>query len=269
MQAVLTGSPEHCDVACAEAPITACVNNDGCCAPGCSPSEDNDCQGWSCHPDAPLDSTRYTTMEALSKDALRTALLARVSGHTSLGYDGARNYMFNTLDVHAGELECIYTGRLVPPDGTRTPGGFNTEHSWPQSMGASSEPAHSDLHHLFPTDGSANSARSNWPFGDTTCVANACPYYNGGSERGTDTSGATVWEVRAARRGDVARAMFYFSVRYALPLDSAQETALRAWHCQDPPDDVERDRNDGIDAVQHNRNPFIDRPDFVDRLLDF
>lgn len=208
-------------------------------------------------------------MESLSKDALRAALLSRVSGHTPLGYDGARDYMFNTLDVHSGQLECAYTGRLTPPDGTRTPGGFNTEHSWPQSLGAGSAPANSDLHHLFPTDSSANSSRSNWPFGNTTCVGSACPYSNGGSERGTDASGAMVWEVRPARRGDTARAMFYFSVRYALPLDPAQEAALRGWHCEDPPDDLERGRNDGIDAVQHNRNPFIDRPDFVDRLLDF
>jgi len=208
-------------------------------------------------------------MESLSKDALRSALSGLVSGHTALGYDSARDYMFNTLDVHDGHLECVYTGRLVPPDGTRIPGGFNTEHSWPQSDGASSAPANSDLHHLFPSDSIANSARANWPFGETLCQADACSYFGGGSELGEDAQGQTVFQVRTERQGDIARAHFYFSVRYHLPIDAKEEATLRQWHCADPPDALERARNDGIEAVQHNRNPFVDRPDFAQRLIDF
>ncbi|MBX2850648.1 MAG: endonuclease [Phycisphaeraceae bacterium] len=38
------------------------------------------------------------------------------------------------------------------------------------------------------------------------------------------------------------------------------------WHAQDPPDDWERGRNDRVEAVQGNRNPFIDRPEFAERV---
>ena len=44
---------------------------------------------------------------------------------------------------------------------------MNTEHTWPQSKGATGA-AKSDLHHLFPTDSKANSIRGNHPFGIVT-----------------------------------------------------------------------------------------------------
>lgn len=39
----LSGSAATCDAACANAPITQCANDDGCCAPGCDNANDNDC----------------------------------------------------------------------------------------------------------------------------------------------------------------------------------------------------------------------------------
>lgn len=221
----------------------------------------------------PSDGGAYAAIESLSDTALRNALKTMVAGHTSLGYDGARDVMLGVtgnFDVQGGMLECIYTGRKVAPDGTRTPNGFNTEHTWPQSMGASTEPARSDLHHIFPVDESANNARGNNPFADTDCSGASCSFDTGGSQLGPLSGGATiVWEVRPARRGDVARGMFYFAVRYDKNLDAMQEAALRAWNDSDPPDALEQARNDAIEGYQKNRNPFVDRPDFVAKISDF
>jgi endonuclease I len=198
----------------------------------------------------------------------------------SLGYNQARDFMFNQLDVNAnGQLECPYSGRFATPDGTRTPGTFNTEHSWPQSDAAgdttaNNEPARSDLHHLFPTDATANSARGNFDFGWTDCGTpgqGACGWAMAGSKLGPQRGNpsVTVFEVRPKYRGDMARAHFYFAVRYNRPIPAAEEATLRAWHCEDPPDDVERLRNDRIGVRQGRRNPFVDRPDFVERISDF
>lgn len=38
-----TGSAATCDLKCSWTPITACKNDDGCCAPGCTHAKDNDC----------------------------------------------------------------------------------------------------------------------------------------------------------------------------------------------------------------------------------
>jgi hypothetical protein len=236
---------------------------------------------------APLDAARdvrvrdaalqdaaaaYAAIENLSDNALRAALLDLVDGHVSLGYDAARDAMFGitaTFDVRSGNLECVYTGRLTPPNGTRTPGGFNTEHSWPQALGASQEPARSDLHHLFPTDDNANNARGNYPFGDTDCTT-TCTYQNGGSKLGVRTGGTEiVFQVRPQRQGDIARAQFYFAVRYGLNIPPTVETTLKQWHAADPVDSVELSRNSGIEQLQLNRNPFVDRPDFVAKISDF
>jgi endonuclease I len=41
-------------------------------------------------------------------------------------------------------------------------------------------------------------------------------------------------------------------------------SALLAWSAQDPPDAFERHRNEVIyTTYQHNRNPFIDHPEWV------
>lgn len=39
----LSGSAANCSAACVNAPVTECVNDDGCCAPGCTLANDNDC----------------------------------------------------------------------------------------------------------------------------------------------------------------------------------------------------------------------------------
>ncbi len=38
-----TGDASDCDVQCQNAPITVCVGDDGCCAPGCDNTNDSDC----------------------------------------------------------------------------------------------------------------------------------------------------------------------------------------------------------------------------------
>ena len=38
---------------------------------------------------------------------------------------------------------------------------------------------------------------------------------------------------------------------------------LKDWHFQDPPDNWEIARNDYVESLQNNRNPFIDSIDYV------
>jgi hypothetical protein len=226
-------------------------------------------------PDPPDGAVNYyASVEGLTEGALKSGLLQLVQNHNALSYDGARAWLFGInglVDSVNGQIECVYTGKLATPDGTNTPGGFNTEHSWPASLGASNVPAKSDLHHLFPSDALANNARGNYLFGNTNCVEQSnCKYNNANTFLGISTCKTElVFQVRPETRGDIARAHFYFSIRYSLPITLTEESILRVWHAEDPPSERERTRNENIFAIQNNRNPFVDRPEFVTKISDF
>lgn len=76
-------------------------------------------------------------------------------------------------------------------------------------------------------------------------------------------------ELRKEIRGDTSRAYLYMSFQYKIPLDESLEDSLRTWHFEDPPDEWEEKRNDRIEVIQGNRNPFIDQPELVERVANF
>ena len=90
-----------------------------------------------------------------------------------------------------------------------------------------------------------------------------------GSKYGDDNGGARCFEPRDGDKGDIARTMMYFSVRYQLPIDGAQEANFRRWNTVDPVSPDESLRHDKTVELQHNRNPFVDYPGFADFVEDF
>lgn len=158
--------------------------------------------------------------------------------------------------------------------------GINAEHVWPQSRGATGS-AKSDLHHLFPARVNVNSTRGNWPFADIPDAETNRWFWKEVQRGSIPTqfideysefeSGA--FEPREARKGDVARAMFYFYTMYRPQADNAapgffeqQQETLCRWHQLDPPDTVEVARSHAIAAsVQGNDNPFVLDPTLATR----
>ena len=214
---------------------------------------------------------------------LKNVLISLVDNHRSLGYNTARDRMFMEFDnqrvngqgATQNTLECVYTGRLAVGYSSRSvaqgsPFNFNTEHTWPQSNFNELEPMKSDLYHLFPTDISANSTRSNYPFGK---VVSNITWQIGGSRLGLNNIGRLVFEPRDVHKGDVGRSMFYFMIRYPINYGSfftqEQENVFREWNNFDKVGTVEANRNNAIALLQLKRNPFIDHPEFVDRIFSF
>ncbi len=210
------------------------------------------------------DLGEYRSVDGLCGGEFRSALAQLISTNIDLSYRGARYQMFSRLDNRDGEVCGVYTGVCIKTRGIPNSNKMNCEHSWPQSRGAVGI-AKDDLHHLFPVDSKVNSRRSNYPF----CNVDRAKWSGGGSRFGVDASGDTCFEPRDEHKGDVARAMFYFALRYHKAIDPAQEEALRGWLELDPVSEKELERNDEIDELQHNRNPFIDIPEFVDLISDF
>ena len=192
-------------------------------------------------------------------DALRDRLVASLQGQVCANYDVARDRLFQ-VDAEAGTATCAYTGRTFDVSAGVDYDVVNPEHAWPRSDGAQEEPEECDLHHLFVTDAAANIRRANYAFG----VVSSTDWSDGGSKQGSDSSGRTVFEPRDIAKGDLARAMLYFVLKYGETLDPASidkhlDTALyAAWHAADPPDEAEQARSLRLADAQSGRaNPLV------------
>ena len=135
---------------------------------------------------------------------------------------------------------------------------WNREHIWPKSlsgglyttMNDSSRNAGSDLHHIRPALTAINSSRGNKMYGSTT---NEITFYPGDEFI-----------------GDTARILFYLSVRYNMSITGLKVcediNLLLTWNNTDSVDNLERNRNNAVQSIQGNYNPFIDNPWLADRI---
>ena len=198
--------------------------------------------------------------------------------HSSLGYNEGRRQMYGYTDILGnGNIECIYTGFQQGGGFVTYPNPINAEHIVPQSFFGSDEPMRSDIYILRPCHGSANSSRSNDPFGEVN--DNQAQWYgvNGNTYTSTGNEPAnsdnwsegtgSLWEPRESKKGDVARAVFYYYTMYPNQGSSISACGdletLYDWHVNDPPDAAEISRNTKINQVQGNKNPYVENPDWV------
>ena len=220
--------------------------------------------------------TYYNSTQNLKEQALRDALKTRIStGYTSLGYNIARNRMFEEIDnkrlngqgATVNTLECIYTTTLCTGYTNRSNAqsmcSFDTEHTFPQGFFNSADPMQSDLYHLFPTRSNANNSRGNLAFGVATQ-----PYQQEATNAPSKRGANNLYEPHDGQKGPTARGMMYFVVRYQdyNNFFAPQENILRQWHNTYMPTSIEQRRNDDISTLQNNRNPFIDYPQFAERI---
>ncbi|MED3865293.1 endonuclease [Priestia megaterium] len=223
----------------------------------------------------------YRTAAGKTGNTLKTELHNIIDHHTELSYSAVWEALKKTDEdpANANNVILLYTGRSQAKS---TNGGgvddWNREHVWAKShgdFGTAMGPG-TDLHHLRPTDVSVNSTRGNLDFD------------NGGTEHSEALGNyfdSDSWEPRDEVKGDVARMLFYMAVRYEgdvsdepdLELNNTVNngtapyhgkiSVLLQWNAQDPVDDRERRRNDIIYSdYQHNRNPFIDHPEWVNEI---
>lgn len=227
-----------------------------------------------------------------------TSLSSRINPHDTIYYSNYISRLVNpwlARDTSGGKkvVTCVYTNhQFLYNEPFLWANGNNgavltREHTWPQSwmpsnsgnpdwpnaIGTTKElPEYNDLHNLFPAhQANANVRRSNNPFDEVVTPTYTSP--TGFGVLGKDSANRTSYEPRTEQKGDIARALFYMATCYnginALnwSIPANQNLALlREWHRQDPPDNMEISRNEFIYATQGNRNPFIDFPQWADRI---
>jgi hypothetical protein len=226
-------------------------------------------------------SSEYTGINATASSFIDD-LHALINTHQSIfygNYDETMLRLFEARDTSNSQrvVTCIYSGlQFIYSE------PFNWDvmsrehtycHAWMPTNPADNpeKPEYNDQHHLFPAQfADVNQVRLDWPLGVVSTVVST--YLD--SKFGLNASGKTVFEPRDAHKGDAARALMYMCVAYNsvsgnnwhLPQSSNKyqdQNLLRKWHYQDPPSSYEKARNDFLDSLQGNRNPFIDHPEYA------
>lgn len=192
--------------------------------------------------------------------ALKTALsdLVQSTHKKYTSYGDCKTYL-PSIDEdpnNPNNMILFYTGESIKKS-TDVQNDWNREHVWAKSLGWFNESgAGSDLHHIRPCNIIVNSSRGNKKFG--TSGSYYYPYNVGGS--GEDY------------RGDVARIIFYLMVAYdeansySFTSIAQSQAILLQWNELDPVSELEILRNDKVEAIQGNRNPFIDYPYLADSI---
>jgi endonuclease I len=243
----------------------------------------------------------YSTATGKTGATLKTALYDIIKGHTQVSYTpGVWNAFYTTDKKANGKVWDMYSdvpGGTLPYEytlgsnqcGTYAVEGdcYNREHSFPKSWFGDVAPMNVDIFHLYPTDGKVNGQRNNYPYGT---VSSPTWTSKNGSKLGPCSApgySGTVFEPIDEYKGDLARTYFYMVTRYenvvvswnsnpeAQPtlngttypcFDTWMLNVLLAWNAADPVSSKEIARNDAVYAIQHNRNPYIDHPEYVNSV---
>lgn len=241
----------------------------------------------------------YYNVNGTGAALLSSTKTAVTSPYSSQGYDG-----LYSLYTHADVLDTGYYYDLYSDHTNFRPGSgkcgsykyvgdcYNREHTIPSSWwGGSHGNQGCDGYIVRLSDGKINGMRGNYPYGE--CVNGEVWKAPGDTEEnrlGTSTStefiSGKVFEPMDSRKGDVARIYFYAVARWNTNswtadggsnvfgsgsgttngLKTKYLQMLLKWHNQDPVDDYEIERNNLVEDMQKNRNPFVDHPSWVDLI---
>ena len=245
--------------------------------------------------------TGYYTSAVGTGATLKTALYNIIKGHTVKSYDYIWTAYYTTDVRSDGKVWDMYSdipGGTPPYEFTLGSGQcgsggvsaegqcYSREHSFPKSwFGGEVSPMYTDIFHIYPTDQYVNNRRSDNPYGKVNSPT--WTSLNGSKVGPCVTPGftGTVFEPRDDFKGDFARTYFYMATRYenviatwqnnnpggAAILDGTSYPVYQTWYlnmllewnAQDPVSQKEIDRNNAVYAIQNNRNPFIDHPEYA------
>ncbi len=248
---------------------------------------------------AQIPAGYYSSASGQTGEALYRALSLKIRPHTVLSYTpGVWDAIGTTDRKPSGKVWDIYsdvpggspayeytyiTDQCGSVSHSSENGCYNREHTWPQSkfvMGNPLDtPVKTDVFLVYPTDYFVNFSRGDNPYGK---VGSASTTFTNGSKLGNNTypgaPSGTCFEPIDSFKGDIARTLFYVSTCYRndsakfLAWEMATQVRLKPWAAQmliewhrlDPVSKKELDRNNAIYALQGNRNPFIDHPEYAE-----
>jgi len=119
-----------------------------------------------------------------------------------------------------------------------------------------------DAHNLWPAFEQLNNSRGDDPYGELEGEGTTDDRWSSfcdDFERQYEPD--PVVEPTRAARGDIARSLLYMHFVYGLPLEPVVTDVdlLLRWHNEDPPDEMERERENRIEVMRGSRNPLVPR----------
>ena len=211
----------------------------------------------------------YASIKGLKGSALKSTLTSIVKKSYSPSYDWSRYQSADEHPTETNSILCIYSRLSYAKNkngGNANNGEWNREHTFPQSK-ISSEAA-KDNHHIFASDIKLNSYRGNDQFG----TVSGSTYLNDelGRKSGCKTGGGYFEPVDAAK-GEVARSTMYLVIAYTSLNITTNFKSLDLcfnWHETFAVTPREERRNNVVQGLQKNRNPFIDFPELARMCFD-
>ncbi len=239
---------------------------------------------------ATIPTGYYDILDGKSGQALKDAVHQLARQHTTLSYGSLWIYFADTdcRPENKNQVWDMYSDNTYYfSGGSSGVSGMHKEHSMPKSWwGGYNETqgyaGYTDINHLYPSNGTANMAKSNYPLGEVSTTS----FDNGVTKVGTPKVGQgggchSVFEPDDRYKGDFARTYFYmacayqdYSWRYTYMLTNSSWKTLNEWSidllCRwarnDAVSDKEVNRNDAVQRSQNNRNPFIDIPELFEYI---
>ena len=199
----------------------------------------------------------YNSLEGKSGQALKDAVHELTLQHTVFSY--------NSLWIYFAETDCRPEDKRKVWDmysdntyyfrgGTSGVSGMHKEHSLPKSWWGGYDETqgyagYTDINHLYPANGDANMAKSNYPLGEVsrdfarTYFYMACAYQH------------YYWKYTYMMNNNTWKTFNDWSI-----------DLLCRWARNDAVSDKEVDRNEAVQHSQNNRNPFIDIPQLFEYI---
>ena len=185
--------------------------------------------------------------------------------------------------TESGHISAIMTGDVLQPSNQATTVHRLIPAEWyavdPELRSATD----ADLFNLCLTTNETAEIRSTYPLYDVEIQSDGDETWKFGTTDYFGDNGFTCLEPTDEHKGEIARSIFYVVTVYPAKLwtewgetlllhngyPTLSEFALQSylkWHREYPVTETEMRRNDAVEKLQGNRNPYIDHPDLAEHL---
>ena len=222
-------------------------------------------EAWDINVKPSVQESYYSSCDGKTGNTLKAALAA-FNNPTNPSYDWSRYEAADEAQDDSTSILCVYTRHNIKKNshvGSYSWDTWNREHVYTQTAFPNSK---TDNHNIFACEGQINATRGDKKYAELKD--------NGGtrvSEFGHTTDcyvSSSYFEPCDEAKGEIARACLYCTIYYGYTLPQifdSIDTALK-WNATFTVTPREIYRNNIVQGLQGNRNPFVDHPSYAQAI---